>query len=132
MYSSVSVTRSVVHKHVGVSPVSVQHRIHRIGPKMRDVDGFHAVVIGGDSGTASIGPDILISGNIDPTVLFGSKKQIKKAVRECIDKAWGHGKHLLNLGHGFMQGTPGEAVGWLMDDFSGWIILMFFFPFLYI
>ena len=63
-----------------------------------------------------LGPDVGISGNIDPTILFGSKEQIEQAVRECIDKAGGPGKHLLNLGHGVMQGTPEEAVGWLVDE----------------
>jgi hypothetical protein len=48
-----------------------------------------------------LGEDVPISGNLDPTVLFGSQEQIEQAVRECIDKAGGPGnKHLLNLGHG--------------------------------
>jgi len=63
-----------------------------------------------------LGPDIATSGNLDPTVLFGTKEQIEEAVRDCIDKAGGPGKHLLNLGHGVMQGTPEEAVGWLVDE----------------
>ncbi|VEU43072.1 unnamed protein product [Pseudo-nitzschia multistriata] len=64
-----------------------------------------------------LGPDVAVSGNIDPTVLFGSKEQIEQAVRDCIDKAGGPGnRHLLNLGHGVMQGTPEEAVGWLVDE----------------
>ena len=63
-----------------------------------------------------LGPDIPISGNIDPTILFGSQQQIEAAVRECIDKAGGPGKHLLNLGHGVMQGTPEIAVKWLVDE----------------
>lgn len=59
-----------------------------------------------------LGPDVPISGNIDPTVLFGTKEQVEEAVRECIDKAGGPGnRHVLNLGHGVMQGTPEEAVG---------------------
>lgn len=63
-----------------------------------------------------LGPDVAISGNLDPTILFGTKEQIEEAVRNCIDKAGGPGKHLLNLGHGVMQGTPEEAVGWLVDE----------------
>lgn len=64
-----------------------------------------------------LGPEIPISGNIDPTILFGTKEQIEQAVRDCIDKAGGPGsKHLLNLGHGVMQGTPEKAVGWLVDE----------------
>lgn len=64
-----------------------------------------------------LGEDIPVSGNVDPTVLFGTKEQIEEAVRECIDKAGGPGNgHLLNLGHGVMQGTPEESVGWLVDE----------------
>lgn len=63
-----------------------------------------------------LGDDVAISGNLDPTILFGTKEQIEEAVRDCIDKAGGPGKHLLNLGHGVMQGTPEEAVGWLVDE----------------
>ena len=63
-----------------------------------------------------LGPTIAVSGNLDPTVLFGTKEQVEQAVRDCIDKAGGPGKHLLNLGHGVMQGTPEEAVGWLVDE----------------
>ena len=66
---------------------------------------------------AILGPDVPISGNIDPTVLFGTKEQVEQAVRDCIDGAGGPGnRHLLNLGHGVMQGTPEEAVGWLVDE----------------
>ena len=64
----------------------------------------------------TLGEDIPISGNLDPTILFGTKSQIEEAVRDCIDKAGGPGRHLLNLGHGVMQGTPEEAVGWLVDE----------------
>jgi uroporphyrinogen decarboxylase len=64
-----------------------------------------------------LGEDVPISGNLDPTILFGSQQQIEQAVRECIDKAGGPGnKHLLNLGHGVMQGTPEIAVKWLVDE----------------
>ena len=63
-----------------------------------------------------LGPEVPVSGNIDPTILFGTKEQIEQAVRDCIDKAGGPGRHLLNLGHGVMQGTPEEAVGWLVDE----------------
>lgn len=63
-----------------------------------------------------LGPDVAVSGNVDPTILFGTKEQIEQAVRDCIDRAGGPGKHLLNLGHGVMQGTPEEAVGWLVDE----------------
>jgi uroporphyrinogen decarboxylase len=64
-----------------------------------------------------LGPDVPISGNIDPTILrIGTKTQIEQAVRDCIDDAGGPGnKHVLNLGHGVMQGTPEQAVKWCID-----------------
>jgi uroporphyrinogen decarboxylase len=66
---------------------------------------------------AVLGPDVPISGNIDPRVLFGSKEQIERTVRDCIDAAGGPGNaHVFNLGHGVIQGTPEEAVGWLVDE----------------
>jgi uroporphyrinogen decarboxylase len=58
-----------------------------------------------------------VSGNLDPVILkYGSKEQIEQAVRDCIDKAGGPGKHLLNLGHGVMQGTPEMNVKYLVDE----------------
>jgi len=64
-----------------------------------------------------LGPDVPISGNLDPTVLFGTREQVEKAVRDCIDGAGGPGnRHVLNLGHGVMQGTPEESVRWLVDE----------------
>lgn len=57
----------------------------------------------------TLGADRVVQGNIDPTVLFGSEEQITSAVHDCIRKAGGK-RHLLNLGHGVLQGTPEEAV----------------------
>jgi len=57
-----------------------------------------------------LGPDRLVQGNVDPTILFGSPEQIGDAVRQNIADAGGPGKHLLNLGHGVLQGTPEENV----------------------
>ena len=61
-----------------------------------------------------LGPDRLVQGNIDPTVLMGSEAQIHAAVQECIRKGGGKG-HLLNLGHGVLQGTPEESVQYFVD-----------------
>merc|ERR1719445_35644 len=61
-----------------------------------------------------LGPDRLVQGNIDPTVLMGSEAQIHAAVQECIRKGGGKG-HLLNPGHGVLQGTPEESVQYFVD-----------------
>jgi uroporphyrinogen decarboxylase len=64
-----------------------------------------------------LGDEVPISGNIDPSILkFGTKEQIEMAVKDCIDRAGGPGnRHVLNLGHGVMQGTPEENVKYLVD-----------------
>jgi len=62
-----------------------------------------------------LGADRRVQGNVDPTILFGSEAQIRAAVEENIRDAGGPGKHLLNLGHGVLQGTPEEAVATFVD-----------------
>jgi uroporphyrinogen decarboxylase len=65
-----------------------------------------------------LGSNVPISGNIDPSILkFGTQTQIENAVRTCIDDAGGPGnRHILNLGHGVMQGTPEMNVQYLVDE----------------
>ena len=61
-------------------------------------------------GREILGPGRLVQGNVDPTVLFGDEATIRDAVHANIRDAGGPGKHLLNLGHGVLQGTPEESV----------------------
>jgi len=63
------------------------------------------------------GEGMPVSGNIDPSVLYGSEEFVRAAVRECVEKAGGAGnRHVLNLGHGVQQEVSEEAVGWLVDE----------------
>ena len=57
-----------------------------------------------------------VSGNLDPAVLFGPEDLVRAEVRANIMAGGGPGRHLLNLGHGVIQGTPEPAVGWLVDE----------------
>jgi uroporphyrinogen decarboxylase len=65
-----------------------------------------------DMGAArrTLGENRLVQGNVDPTVLFGTPAQIREAVQANIAEAGGKGRHILNLGHGVIQGTPEAAV----------------------
>jgi len=64
-----------------------------------------------------LGAEIPVSGNVDPSVLFGTEEQVRQAVRECVEGAGGAGnRHVMNLGHGVRQGTPEAAVGWAVDE----------------
>ena len=46
---------------------------------------------------------------MDPGVLFGSKDTIKQRVVDTVRKAKGS-RHIMNLGHGVLVGTPEENV----------------------
>ncbi|KAM1505582.1 hypothetical protein TB2_001525 [Malus domestica] len=60
-------------------------------------------------GRRRLGPNIAVQGNVDPGVLFGSKEFITSRINDTVRKA-GRGKHILNLGHGIVVGTPEENV----------------------
>ena len=55
------------------------------------------------------GPSTVLQGNVDPMVLFGPEESIRAAVAACIAEAGP--RHILNVGHGVVQGTPEAAVG---------------------
>jgi uroporphyrinogen decarboxylase len=52
----------------------------------------------------------MMQGNMDPGVLFGSKETITQRVIDTVRKAQGS-RHIMNLGHGVLVGTPEENVG---------------------
>lgn len=62
-----------------------------------------------------LGKDAAVSGNVDPRILFGTEEQIREAVSTCAKKAKGT-PFVLNVGHGVMQGTPEENVGFFVDE----------------
>jgi len=70
-----------------------------------------------DAAKAAEGSGLILQGNVDPYVLkFGSEAQIRDSVRHVIDEAGGPGQHILNLGHGVLQGTPEDNVLYLVEE----------------
>jgi len=61
-----------------------------------------------------LGPEVGVQGNLDPCALFGPQSFIRDRVLEIIRKAGNRG-HIMNLGHGVLQGTPEENVGCFFD-----------------
>jgi len=61
-----------------------------------------------------LGADQAVQGNLDPVTLFASKEFITEKVLDTITKA-GNSKHIVNLGHGVMQGTSEENVKHFFD-----------------
>eukprot|EP00958_Prasinococcus_capsulatus_P023986 scaffold3691_cov394-Prasinococcus_capsulatus_cf.AAC.6 len=63
---------------------------------------------------AYMGEDRVLQGNVDPMILFGDEDTIKSAVKQTIEAA-GSRRHILNVGHGVIQGTPEESVGYFCE-----------------
>ncbi|GAB4821339.1 hypothetical protein N2152v2_008385 [Parachlorella kessleri] len=62
-------------------------------------------------GIARCGSQFAYQGNMDPGVLFGSHETIEARVIDTVQKAKAAGvRHVMNLGHGVMQGTPEDHV----------------------
>jgi uroporphyrinogen decarboxylase len=62
-------------------------------------------------GIKRVGTKFGIQGNMDPGVLFGSKEVIEARVVDTLRKAKSQGvRHVMNLGHGVLPGTPEENV----------------------
>lgn len=51
-----------------------------------------------------------VQGNLDPILLFSSKKVIRAAVKDIVARNAGRRGHIFNLGHGILPGTPVENV----------------------
>uniref|UniRef100_A0A2P2L7J7 Uroporphyrinogen decarboxylase n=1 Tax=Rhizophora mucronata TaxID=61149 RepID=A0A2P2L7J7_RHIMU len=69
-------------------------------------------------GIKRLGPDLAVQGNVDPGILFGSKDFITNRINDVVRKA-GKGKHILNLGHGILVGTPEENVAHFFEVAKG-------------
>lgn len=61
-----------------------------------------------------LGSNVKVQGNIDPGVLFGSKKFICDRILDTVRKA-GKVGHILNLGHGILVGTPEDNVRYFFE-----------------
>ena len=51
-----------------------------------------------------------VQGNLDPVLLFASKKEIQAQATQILQQAGGRAGHIFNLGHGILQETPVEHV----------------------
>lgn len=62
---------------------------------------------------AHYGASKVLQGNVDPMILFGSPEKIQEETARCLAQAGEN--HILNVGHGVVQGTPEEHVGVFID-----------------
>lgn len=61
-----------------------------------------------DDAWETIGHDRAVQGNMEPLVLLGDRKTIRRRASEVLDQAGGRAGHIFNLGHGVVQQTPVE------------------------
>ena len=67
--------------------------------------GLIGVAIG--SARACLPGHLCVQGNVAPGLLFGTPEAIQARIDDCVSKARGR-RHILNLGHGILPGTPEE------------------------
>ena len=58
-------------------------------------------------GCARLPHHLGVQGNVDPGLLFGTPEAIRARIDDTVRKARGR-RHILNLGHGILPGTPEE------------------------
>ena len=68
-----------------------------------------------DDGWALLGHEVAVQGNLDPTLLFAPRPEIKRQVHDILRRADGRPGHIFNLGHGILQNTPVENVKAVVD-----------------
>jgi uroporphyrinogen decarboxylase len=85
---------------------------------MRDAGGN---VIGLDwrirlaDGWDRVGDSVGVQGNLDPTVLFADRDEIRRRAKQVLDQAAGRPGHIFNLGHGIFPTTPVDHAIALVD-----------------
>ncbi|MCB1139234.1 MAG: uroporphyrinogen decarboxylase [Leptospiraceae bacterium] len=62
-----------------------------------------------DESIAALPSELLLQGNLDPLILYGSKERVVDATKKAIQRFAGK-KHIFNLGHGIHPSTPLENV----------------------
>lgn len=73
-----------------------------------------------DKGWARVGHDRAIQGNLDPTVLFGPKEEIRTQAQRILKEAGGRPGHVFNLGHGILPTTNPDSVKYLVEAVHEW------------
>jgi len=63
-----------------------------------------------------LGDNFAVQGNLDPAALFGPEVEVRRQVRDVLDRAAGRAGHIFNLGHGILPDTPVENVIALVQE----------------
>jgi uroporphyrinogen decarboxylase len=81
-----------------------------------------AAMLGVDWGTdlararSVAGANAALQGNLDPALLYGSKKVIAREVERCLQVFGAESGHVCNLGHGILPDIPVDNVAFFVDQ----------------
>jgi uroporphyrinogen decarboxylase len=64
---------------------------------------------------SQIGNKVALQGNLDPTVLYGSKETIKAEAMRVLESFGANNGHIFNLGHGILHDIEPEKAKYLVD-----------------
>lgn len=92
--------------HFGVNTAMLLGDMRRDGADVIGVDWRIPL----DDAWSIIGAGTSIQGNLDPTVLLGSRDMIERKVNGVLHRAGHRNGHIFNLGHGLLPQTPVESV----------------------
>ena len=68
-----------------------------------------------NSARNTLGTDMAVQGNLDPTVLFAPQQIIEREVRRILDENAGRPGHIFNLGHGILPTVPPENARFMVE-----------------
>ena len=64
--------------------------------------------------------DVAVQGNMDPTVLFAPREEMRRRAFDLLRRVGGRPGHIFNLGHGILPHTPLDNVLALVDAVHSW------------
>lgn len=97
--------------HFGTGTAGLLSAMREAGGDVIGVDWRIAL----DEAWARVGHDVAVQGNLDPVVLFASPREIRRRVRDILDRAERRPGHIFNIGHGILPNTPVDHVIALVD-----------------
>lgn len=92
----------------------VHHSLDKLASCGADVIGLDWTMNLGDV-RKQIGDKVALQGNLDPTVLYGSKEKIKSEAIKVIESYGKDTGHVFNLGHGILPDVLPENAKHLVD-----------------
>lgn len=112
--------RSVIER-VRRPGVPVIYFVNGAAPYLGDLRSSGADVLGIDfrvdlgHAIERLGPDVVVQGNLDPSVLLGPAEAIEARAAAIVARGRAARGHVFNLGHGIHKDTPPEAMTVLVE-----------------